>query len=186
MTTHAMHVALLRGINLLGRNKLPMKELAAMFQQIGCEQVSTYIASGNVLFRAGPALARRIPKLAGAAIRDRYGFEPAITTRSAAQLDAIVAANPFPGIGVDEKMLHVVFLADTPSPAAVAKLDPQRSDVDEFAVNGSEVYLHCPQGYARTKLSNAWFDAQLGTVSTVRNWRTTRKLRELAGGERRS
>lgn len=177
-----MHVALLRGINVGGRNKLPMKDLAAMFESAGCEQVRTYIASGNVVFAAGPALARRVPSLVGAAIRDAFGFEPPIQMRSAAQLDAIVADNPFPGTGTDEKMLHVVFLADAPRADAVAKLDPQRSPGDEFAVAGSEIYLHCPRGVANTMLSNAWFDATLETTSTVRNWRTTRKLLEMAGG----
>ena len=159
-----------------------MKDLAAMFEGAGCEQVRTYIASGNVVFAASPALARRIPALIGSAIRNEYGFEAPIVTRSASQLDAIVAANPFPDAGADEKTLHVVFLPATPTAEAIAKLDPQRSPVDEFVVNGSEIYLHCPEGYANTKLSNAWFGAQLETVSTVRNWRTTRKLQAMAAG----
>lgn len=182
MTAKTTHVALLRGINVGGRNTLPMKRLAAMFEQAGCNNVRTYIASGNVLFTASPTLARRIPALVGADIRDEFDFEPPIVTRSAAQLDEIVEANPFLGTKADEKMLHVVFLADTPPATAVAKLDRQRSPPDEFAANGSEIYLHCPQGLARTKLTNAWFDATLGTVSTVRNWRTTRKLQEMAAG----
>ncbi len=159
-----------------------MKDLAAMFETAGCEEVRTYIASGNVVFAATAALTRRIPSLIRTAIRAEFGFEPPILTRSAGQLDAIVADNPFPGTGADEKMLHVVFLSDTPGSEALAKLDPQRSAVDEFAANGSEIYLHCPKGFASTKLSNAWFDATLETVSTVRNWRTTCKLREMANG----
>ena len=182
MTARTKHVALLRGIN-LGNKRLPMKGLAAMFEDAGCEQVRTYIASGNVVFAASPALARRIPALIGSAIRNEFGFEAPIVTRSASQLDAIVAANPFPDTGADEKMLHVVFLAATPTAEAVAELDPQRSPGDEFVVNDSEIYLHCPTGYANTKLSTAWFDAQLETISTVRNWRTTRKLCEMAAAQ---
>ena len=181
MTANARHVALLRGIN-IGGNRLPMKRLAAMFVEAGCEEVRTYIASGNVVFAASSALARRIPSLISASIRDEFGFEPPIVTRTAAQMEAIVAANPFVGTGVDEKTLHVVFLADVPTAAAAAELDLERSPGDEFAVNGGEIYTHCPQGVAGTKLSNAWFDSTLDTVSTARNWRTTRKLLEMATG----
>ncbi|HZN92159.1 MAG TPA: hypothetical protein VFB81_05620, partial [Myxococcales bacterium] len=81
----------------------------------------------------------------------------------------------------DPDTLHVVFLADPPPPAKVAALDPARSPPDEFQVRGREIYLRCPNGFGRTKLSNAYFDSKLGTISTVRNWRTVLTLAEMAG-----
>ncbi len=181
MTATPRHVALLRGIN-LGNNRIPMKRLAAMFEEAGCSDVRTYIASGNVVFSATPALARSLPRAISTAIRNELDFEPPIVLRTAAEMSAIVEANPFTGADADadDKKLHVVFLADAPTADAVARLDPERSPPDEFVVNGSEIYLFCPEGLARTKLSNPWFDKTLDTVSTMRNWRTTRKLREMA------
>jgi len=173
------HVALLRGINVGGKNKLPMKELAALFAAIGCAEVTTYIQSGNVVFDASPRVARTLPAAISAAIRQRFGLAVPVVTRTAAELDAVVRDNPFLAHGDDPDVLHVMFLADAPSAGQRAALDPQRSPGDSFEVRGREVYLSLPGGVARTKLSNAYFDSTLGTVSTGRNWRTVQKLLEL-------
>lgn len=175
------YIALLRGINVSGRNKLPMKELAGMFAAAGCTDVQTYIQSGNVVFNAEQRLADEIAPAMSDAIRDRFGYEIPVVIRSADELADIVAANPFGGAGVDTKELHVAFLAERPGAASVAELDPQRSPPDRFELIGSEIFLHFPNGVARSKLTNAYFDRVLGTVSTVRNWRTTNKLLEMAG-----
>ena len=79
----------------------------------------------------------------------------------------------------DSKLLHVAFLADRPTASRVAQLDPRRSVPDECEVVGRDIYLHCPKGMARTKLTNAYFDATLATTSTIRNWATVLKLSEL-------
>lgn len=173
------HVALLRGIN-LGKRRIPMSELAAIFADAGCEDVRTYIASGNVLYRAAPTLAARIPGLVEEAIRKEHGFDCPVVGRSAAELDAIVAGNPFADAALsDPKTVHVAFLRDRPAKARVEALDPDRSPPDRFVVKGREVYLHYPDGAARSKLTNAYLDTTLDTVSTARNWRTVRKLQEM-------
>jgi len=176
------HIALLRGINVGGRNKLPMKDLVAMFTDAGCDGVRTYIQSGNVVFSAKRALARRVPALITQAIADRLGLRVPLVMRTAAELEKVVAGNPFLRAGADPKKLHVAFLAKQPTAARVATLQPDRSPPDEFSVRGREIYLHCPNGVARTKLTNAYFDARLTTTTTVRNWNTVLKLCELAGG----
>ncbi len=176
----SVQVALLRGINVGGKHKLPMKSLVTMFEEAGCTNVRSYIQSGNVVYEAGSALARRIPVTIGAAIAEEFGFEVPVITRSAGEIRRAVRANPFLERGGDENALQVAFLADRPSKAKVSGLDPDRSPPDEFAVRGREVYLWCPNGLARTKLTNAYLGSKLGTTSTIRNWRTTLKLRELA------
>lgn len=172
------HLALLRGINVGGRNKLPMKDLAALFTQAGCRDVRTYIQSGSVVFRAKAALAKRVPILITGAISDRFGYEVPVITRTADEISDIVGENPFLR-GTDTKELHVVFLATVPATAQVAALDPDRSPPDEFSANGREVYLRCPNGLARTKLTNDYFDSKLKTTSTTRNWKTVLKLLDL-------
>ncbi len=168
-------VALLRGINVGGKNSLPMKDLIAMFTKAGCSGVSTYIQSGNVLFRAEAALAAKLPAVISSAIKKRFGFSPPTVLRSSEELRRVAAANPFLKSEIDT--LHVAFLADLPDKEAVKSLEPKPPD--EFAVICREIYLRCPNGYGKTKLTNAYFDARLKTVSTVRNWKTVLKLLEL-------
>ncbi|MCY3749217.1 MAG: DUF1697 domain-containing protein [Chloroflexi bacterium] len=175
------YVALLRGINVGGRNKLPMRELAAMFMSVGCKGVRTYIQSGNVVFRASQELADRLPALVSAEIAASRGFQIPVILRTASEFSRIVRDNRFLAAGPDPTKLHVGFLADTPDPAHVARLDPDRSPPDVFEVQGREVYLHFPAGVARSKLDNAYFDRTLHTVCTIRNWRTVCRLNEMVG-----
>jgi uncharacterized protein (DUF1697 family) len=175
-TKNGTFVALLRGINVGGKNKLPMKDLVAMFERAGCVTTRHYIQSGNVVFAAPPALAAKIPAVVEAAIAKGFGLRVPVVVRSEKELRAVAAGNPFLDAGVDADALHVMFLADAPSRAAIASLDPDRSPPDRFVVKGREIYLACPNGIGRTKLGNAWFDAKLGTTSTARNWRTVLKL----------
>lgn len=173
-------VALLRGINLAGRNRLPMEDLARMFETVGCSQVQTYIQSGNVVFSAAPRLLIQLPELISDAIHDQFGYTVPVVTRTAEEVSEIVGANPFLDRGAEPKTLHVAFLADLPKPESVGQLDPDRSIPDEFIVRGREIFLHLPNGVARTKLTNAYFDKKLSTTSTLRNWKTTLKLADLA------
>jgi uncharacterized protein (DUF1697 family) len=172
------HVALLRGINLGGRNKLPMAALVALFSDEGASAVTTYIQSGNVIFDAPPKLAAALPARIAARIEQRFGLSVPIVLRSAAALAAVATRNPFLTAGASADELHVMFLRDRPSAARARALDPNRSPPDELALHGSEIYLRCPNGVARTKLSNAYFDQALATVSTARNWRTVLALCE--------
>jgi uncharacterized protein (DUF1697 family) len=170
------YVALLRGLNVGANNRLPMKALAAMFSEAGCAEVRTYIASGNVVFQAQDRVARTLPKKIAARIRSDFELETPVILRSAEELDAVARHNPFLVRGEDTKPLNVLFLAEEPTAASVAKLDPDRSPPDAFKVRGREIYLRCPNGVAHTKLTNAYFDAALKTVSTGRNWNTVLKL----------
>ena len=174
------NVALLRGINVGGKNRLPMKELTAMFVEAGCSDVRTYIQSGNVLFEAAHTVRPDIPSLISASILNRFGYQIPVLTRSAEEFKNIVRANPFMQAGAEADKLHVVFLEELPTGDQVESLDQNRSPGDEFAVMGCEIYLHCPNGFAKTKLTNTYFDSKLSTVSTTRNWRTVQKILELA------
>lgn len=174
-----VNVALLRGINVGGKNKLPMVDLADMFREAGCDDVRTYIQSGNVVFRAGPALVADIPSLISASILDQFGYSVPVVTRTANEFQETMQANPFAATGAEANKLHVLFLSDLPDRAHVEALDPNRSPGDEFAVLGREIFLHCPNGVARSKLTNAYFDSSLSTTSTSRNWRTVGKLLEM-------
>ena len=174
-----MYVALLRGINVGGNNKLPMKDLSRMFVEAGCERVQTYIQSGNVLFEATPDLVADLSDSIVNRISQDFGFRSPVILRTSQQLREVVANNPFLANGLSEDTLHVMFAANPPSPALITSLDPARCPPDAFMVQGQEVYLHLPSGVARTKLTNAYFDSKLRTITTQRNWRTVNTLLSL-------
>jgi uncharacterized protein (DUF1697 family) len=180
MASTGVHVALLRGINVGGKNSLPMKDLAAMFNDAGCRDIRTYIQSGNVLFGANAKLAARIPELIAKAIADTVKLQVPVLVRSAEELGVVPKKNPFLKEGADIEALHVAFLADPPDGVRISELDAKRSPGDRFRVQGREIYLHLPNGVARTKLTNQYFDSKLATTSTMRNWKTVLKLIELA------
>lgn len=175
----AAYVALLRGINVGGKNTLPMKDLLGIFSESGCENITTYIQSGNVLFDAEPRVMADLPRQVAARIEARFGFRVPVVLRSADAVAAVISNNPFLNVGVSEDALHVYFLADLPDPHRVGELDPNRSTPDRFLVRGKEIYLLLPNGMARTRLTNAYFDSKLSTTSTARNWRTITRLFEL-------
>lgn len=176
--TQSLHLALLRGINLGKVNKLAMTDLVAAFEELGCTDVSTRGNTGNVLFRASATTLRRLPERAQARLAERFGVNAPVILRSHAELLAACQQNPFVAEGCDPSKLHVAFLADEPERARVDALDPNRSPSDSFVVVGRDIYVHCPNGLARTKLSNAWFDAKLATISTMRTWNVVQQLRD--------
>jgi uncharacterized protein (DUF1697 family) len=173
------HVALLRAINVGAGRALPMKDLAAMCEGAGCRDVVTYIQSGNVAFGATAAVAKKLPEALRAAIQRRIKLDVPVVVRDAAALAAVARENPFLCPGVDPGELHVGFLADAPSAARIAALDPARSPPDEFLVRGREVFFRFPKGVGRSKLTVTYFDSKLATTITLRNWRTVGALLEL-------
>ena len=177
MVTNAnqRYVALLRGINVGGKNKLPMADLRDIFIASGCGDVRTYIQSGNVVFGAAQDLAERVPGIVTRAIGERFGYETAVVVRSGDEIRRVAASNPFDTSG-DPRFLQVAFLEAAPGDEAVSRLDPQRSPPDAFEAKGRHVYLHYPNGVARSKLTNEYLSSRLGTASTMRNWRTVLTL----------
>jgi uncharacterized protein (DUF1697 family) len=174
------YVALLRGINLGSRNKIAMPELRTLFEALGAEDVSTYVQSGNVVFKS-PRAAAAIGRAIEEEIGGRLGLDVRVLLRTKAQLAKIAAGNPFAERQKEPTKLHVTFLVEAPDRARVRELHELDFEPDEFRVVGREVYLHCPKGYGRSKLSNAYFERQLAVVGTTRNWRTVTKLAELVG-----
>jgi uncharacterized protein (DUF1697 family) len=167
-------VALLRGVNVGGKHRLPMKLLAGFFEAAGCQEVVTVGASGNVRFRGTATVARAAPGLVEARIYKECGYRAPVLVRSGEEVAAVLAGNPFLEEGVDEDLLYVVFLAERP--AAGAAIDPARSPRDRFLLRGREVYLALTSGVSGSKFTNDYFDRALGTVGTWRNWRTVGKL----------
>jgi uncharacterized protein (DUF1697 family) len=172
-------VAFLRGINLGAHNKISMADLRALMADIGAEDVTTYVQSGNVVFRSAVARRELVRKIERE-IRARFGLDVTVVLRTKAELARLVAANPFAKRESDPTKLHVTFLAAAPDRRRLAGFDRAEFAPDDLHVGRNAVYLHMPTGYGRSKLSNAFFEKELAVRATTRNWRTVTKLAELA------
>jgi uncharacterized protein (DUF1697 family) len=177
MTTY---VALLRGINVSGKNKVKMEDLRAIVGSLGCERVQTYIQSGNVVFDSSTRSAAKVSDEISGAITRELALDVTVLVRTAADLTTVLATSPLDRNGVDTTKLHVTFLASTPPAAKLRALADVDASPDALAVVGREVYVHCPNGYGRTKLNNTFFEKRLGVGATTRNWRTVQTLAALA------
>jgi uncharacterized protein (DUF1697 family) len=175
MAAPRRYVALVRGINVGGRNALPMARLGELCESVGCTDVSTYIQSGNVLLssdRSRDGLRAALEE----ALASELPTAPTVVVRTAAELQQVLAGNPFPQ--ADPKSVHVAFAAEEVSPAGV---ETDEFLPDELAVRGVDIYLHLPNGLGRSKLA-ATLERRVPCPVTVRNWRTVSKLTELATG----
>jgi uncharacterized protein (DUF1697 family) len=175
----SIFIALLRGINVGGKNSLPMKEFAAILEELGCRNVRTYIQSGNVVFRTTEKNASGLAERLGAEVEKRRGFAPSILLLELAELEQIVASNPFPEVENAPQTLHVGFLAAAPANPKLKMLEGRREKNERFRLIGSAFYLHAPDGIGRSKLA-ASSERLLGVPMTDRNWRTVSKALEMA------
>ena len=171
--------ALLRGINVGGKNKLSMRDLCALLGTLGHEEVVSYIQSGNVVFRSADPDPARVSKALEGAIGEHLGATVTVLLREHAELAAVAGGNPFLEHGLAASRLHVLFLSDAPAGERVETLEPERSPGDQFAVSGRTVYLSYPNGSGRSKLTLDYFERRLGLAGTMRNWNTLLKLVEL-------
>lgn len=179
MTTY---ISILRGINVSGQKKILMADLKALYEKLKFHHVTTYIQSGNVVFKsdkkaANEELAKKIEQ----AIAKKYKFDVPVIVRSAAELKTIIAENPFvKRKKIDPEKIHVTFLSTNPQPAYLSAINPIQFPPDEYIIIGKEIFLHCPVSYGETKLSNKFFETKLKVTATTRNWKTVNTLAEIA------
>ena len=172
-------VALFRGINVGGHNRLPMKSLVAILEGLGCTDVKTYIQSGNAVFsspQSGPDL---LPDEIRHSVKSEHGFEPMVLLLSASALVRARDANPFPEGEAEPKSLHLFFLATKPTDIDEGKLEALQNETERYALLDDVFYLYAPDGIGRSKHA-ASVERCLGVPVTARNWRTVNKMLALA------
>ena len=172
-------IALFRGINVGGHNLLPMKALTAILQDLGATGVTTYIQSGNAVFRSPSGNPDTLAKRLAAEIGKRHGFEPYVLIIEPQTLARVIAGNPFADALGDPAALHVGFLAAAPGNPDLVKLASLKRDSERYHLEEDVFYMHLPGGAGRSKLA-AGAEKALGVPMTGRNWKTVCKLVELA------
>ena len=176
----ATWIALFRGINVSGKNLLPMAELRGELEGLGFEDVRTYIQSGNVVFRSGARSAKPLAQAIAEAVEASHGFRAPVLVLSARELETARKKNPFPKVAED-RFLHFFFLFEKPRRPDMDKLAALATKTEELRLIDRVFYLHAPDGIGRSKLA-ARAEKLLGVEATGRNLRTVRKLAEMAAG----
>lgn len=171
-------IALLRGINVVGNNKLPMKDLSALLTGMGLREVRTYIQSGNVVFRCDVKNRATLAAQISAAIKAQHGFAPQVLLLDAAELRKAIAGNPYPEAATNPKSLHLFFLAEVPQHADLQALEKLKSDSERYTLADKVFYLHTPEGFGISRLA-ARVEKLLGVAASARNWNTVCKLAEM-------
>jgi uncharacterized protein (DUF1697 family) len=177
----AVHVAMLRGVNVGGRRRVPMAELRGLLDEAGYADVRTYVQSGNIVLGspdAAAAVQRRLRELISA----RFGFDVPVIVRSRAQLARVVGADPIEGGAADPKHYVVTFLAEKPPAEAVKRLRELAVESERLATAGREIYTWHPDGQARSKMAAQLTAKGFGANATARNWTTVTTLLEMASG----
>lgn len=171
-------IALLRGINVSGKNLLKMVELKQLFIDIGSTEVVTYIQSGNIVFKVEETNRLKLEDQIYKAIKATFGYDIKVLVLTTNELSIAFNSNPFLN-SQDEDItkLCVTFLSDSPNLEDVPKIEEIKSKSDdEFFIKDRLVYLKCPNGFGRTKLTNNLFERKLKVDATTRNWKTITKL----------
>ena len=177
----ARHVLLLRGINLGPTRRIPMAELRSLLTDAGYEDVATYVQSGNIVL-GSTRRAAELESEVGELIAGHFGFDVPVCTRSASQLNKVLAHDPIPGAAEDPKHYQVTFLAERAPAATVRRLEQLALESERVAAHGRELYTFHPDGIARSKLAKTLTAKELGIAATARNWTTVRTLAEMASG----
>jgi uncharacterized protein (DUF1697 family) len=175
------YIALLRGINVSGHKMMKMEELKKVLQSLNFTNIRSYIQSGNILFETEKADSIFLEKQIGEIIFKNFGFPVPVVIRNRQELEKIHEKNPFLGKRNEPvEKLHVTFLAKEPDPVNLKKIEGSLFFPDEFVISGSEVYLFCPNGYGRTKLTNTFFETNLKLSATTRNWNTVETMLKMS------
>jgi uncharacterized protein (DUF1697 family) len=164
-------VAFLRGVNMAGHNKIIMADLKKLFVSLGYKDAETYIQSGNIVFSDSGELPEAIESKIENAIRKKLGLEIAALVRTADDLSVILRANPYiNSSGSDHAKIAALLLKDMPTDSQISKMDGIAYPPDEYFISGKEIFIHCPDGFGRTKLYTNFFEKKMKVIGTARNW----------------
>jgi uncharacterized protein (DUF1697 family) len=173
------YVALIRGINVGGHNRVNMKVLRDAMEKNSFSDVRTYIQSGNIVFRSRLSNVQKIETAIIRLLQENFNVTVSILVRDEKEWARTVKRNPFLKETDDHTKLLVTFLHEKPAAADVKVVSAIEFKNDEFAIDGKDIYLHCRQGYGKSDVPNMFFEKKLKAIGTTRNWRTVLELEKL-------
>ncbi|WP_410809576.1 DUF1697 domain-containing protein [Micromonospora sp. 067-2] len=175
------YVALLRGVN-VGTTRLAMADLRRIVSDLGHDDVTTYLQSGNVAFGSTVRDAEKLAAGIERALADELALTVPVLVRSGRELAAVAGGNPYADREGDPTRLLVAFLATAPKQSSMDALTVPGGENVSFTVTGREIFLHYVDGgYGRSKFTNAYLEKKLDVVATTRNWKSVRALAGMTG-----
>jgi len=176
------YISVLRGINVSGQKKIKMLDLKSLYESLGFNNVVTYIQSGNVIFDSSDKNKSSIKQLIEEAVEKKYKFHVSVEIRTKCEFNNIISNSPFGSIDLAEEgtKVLVTFLSTVPDKHKHSDVLSCVVSPEKLVVKGQELYLYCPNGYGKSKLSNTFIESKLGVEATTRNWKTVCKLHELS------
>ncbi|MGY3052652.1 uncharacterized protein (DUF1697 family) [Pedobacter sp. UYEF25] len=175
------YISMLRGINVSGHKIIKMQTLRTMYQKLGFKEVTSYVQSGNVVFQAETHTEKKTAELISQEIKKEFDFEIPVLVLTVQSLKEIIKNNPFlKQSDKEEAFFHVTFLSEKPKPYEQELIELKKKKEEAIAFAEHAIYLFCPDGYGQTKLHNTFLENKLNVPTTTRNWKTTKKLIEIA------
>jgi uncharacterized protein (DUF1697 family) len=176
------YISFLRGVNMAGHNSIKMNDLAQLYKQLGYNNVSTFIQSGNVIFSSSPGLSEgEISSGIEEAIAREFNYIIPVMLRTIDEMKNIISVNPFLSEEhFDPSKMAVIFLHDKPSEDQLRKVKNIDYPPDKFFISGREIFIYCPNGFGRTKLYTNFFEKKMDVTGTGRNWNTFTTILSLA------
>ncbi|SHF82250.1 Uncharacterized conserved protein, DUF1697 family [Fodinibius roseus] len=172
------YIALFRGINVGGHNKLLMKDLRNLMSDLGYHNVDTYIQTGNVVFQSEDNDKQNMSGRISTAVEEHRDFKPKVLVLELEEMQKAIEDNPFPKAEAEPKSLHLSFLVSEPEDPDLNSLEEYKKESEQFELKGRVFYLHAPEGIGRSKMAGKIGKA-LGVSMTGRNWRTVQKIMEM-------
>ena len=174
------YIALVRGINVSGQKLIKMDALKSLFISLNCEEVDIYLQSGNVIFSTNEVDPISLGSKFESEILKTFDFEVPVLMLELDELETIIKNNPFAHhFDKDPAFFHLTFLREVPANIDFKVIDKNVQNDEEFVIIEKVIYLYCPHGYGRTKLTNNFFENKLGVGATTRNWKTCNELVKL-------
>lgn len=176
-----IYVSMLRGINVSGQKLIKMDALKKLYEALGFENVITYVQSGNVVFESENQHSTLLEQILSDKIKDDFGYEVYIFVMSIEKLKNIIARNPLVnGAYKEDSNMYVTFLSVDPNMIGKEAIEVKKQDSEDIVFSNEAVYLYCPNGYGKTKLTNKLIESKLNVVATTRNWKTVNALLNIA------
>jgi uncharacterized protein (DUF1697 family) len=170
------YIAFLRAIN-VGSHNVTMERLRQEFKALGLKEVETFIASGNVIFASPSKEPARLEQKIEAQLQKALGYEVKVFLRTDSEIAALASFKPFPGSQLKEAVaLNVGFVAKPLDNEATKALMAMKSEIDDFRVEGREVFWLCRMKQSDSKFSNVRFEKALKARATWRNANTIARL----------
>lgn len=175
------YIALLRGINVSGQKIIKMEVLRHVLGELDFSNISTYIQSGNIIFKSSETSQNKLETQIAAKIKEHFNFDVPVVIVTPDDLNQVVRQNPYSDRELaDPAQPYVAFLSEEPKAENVAVLKAFDLGKDEFKIIGKSIYLLYANSAGNTKLTNAAIENKLKVKATSRNWKTIHKLIELS------